>query len=88
MQIKPLTNNPYLNQNLPTKTTDSKKVDKNSSQPKDKLELSAEALKLQNAGNNDKKLEEIKNKIANKFYESDNVINKVADNILKDLKKK
>lgn len=88
MQIKPLTNNPYLNQNLPAKTSDSKKVDKNSNQPKDKLELSAEALKLQNASGNDKKLEEIKNKVANKFYESNDVVNKVADKILKELKKK
>lgn len=86
MKINPLTNNPYFSQGVPGKTPNSKENAKNSQAPHDKLELSDQALKIQNNTAEDKKINDIKNKIANNFYNSDVVINKVAENILKELK--
>lgn len=53
----------------------------------DKLEISAEAKKIQQNSPETKKLEEIKEKIKNKFYDSDDVINHVANAIMKEIKK-
>jgi|YelNatPaOPRAMG01_1025707.scaffolds.fasta_scaffold00063_89 anti-sigma28 factor (negative regulator of flagellin synthesis) len=86
MKINPLTNNPYFSQGVPGKTSDSKGNAKNSQAPQDKLELSDQAMKIQNNSSEDKKINNIKTKIANNFYNSDVVINKVADNILKELR--
>lgn len=66
----------------------SKEVKENVSQSQvDKLELSAAAKKIQKNSAETNKLEEIKEKIANKFYDNDDVINHVANAILKDIKK-
>jgi len=50
----------------------------------DKLEISDTAKELQS--NKVKDPEVIKQRIADKFYDSDEVLNKVAANILKDIK--
>jgi negative regulator of flagellin synthesis FlgM len=56
---------------------------------KDKLEISGEAKVLSNSQKEEaKKLEEITEKINSKFYDSDEVIEKVADKLLKDIKSK
>jgi anti-sigma28 factor (negative regulator of flagellin synthesis) len=52
----------------------------------DKLEISAEAKKIQKNSAETQKLEEIKEKIKGKFYDSDEVINHVADAIMKEIK--
>ncbi len=86
MQINPLTNNPYYSQGLPGKASESKGNGKNDqTNNQDKLELSPEAMKMQNLSPEDKKLNDINNKISNNFYNSEEVINKVANNILKEL---
>lgn len=51
----------------------------------DKLEISEEARVLLNKNVGAKDLEAIKQKVDNKFYNSDEVINKVADSILKEI---
>lgn len=63
------------------------KVGQESDSPrKDKLEISEEAKLLQNNPVESKKLEIIRERIANKFYDSDEVLNIVADKILQDIK--
>jgi len=52
----------------------------------DKIEISSTARELAKNEAASKKLEEIKQKINSKFYDSDEVINKVAEAILKELK--
>ncbi|MGK9477105.1 flagellar biosynthesis anti-sigma factor FlgM [Melioribacter sp. OK-6-Me] len=52
----------------------------------DKIEISSTARELAKNEAASKKLEEIKQKISSKFYDSDEVINKVAEAILKELK--
>lgn len=65
------------------------KVDKTGKkQPKDKLEISAEAKALSDSTKNDEKLKVIEERVESKFYDSDDVIQKVADKILKVLKSK
>lgn len=51
---------------------------------KDKLEISDKAKELQS--NKVKDPEVIKQRIADKFYDSDEVLNKVASKLLKDIK--
>ncbi len=51
---------------------------------KDKLEISDKAKELQS--NKVKDPEVIKQRIADKFYDSDEVLNKVASKVLKDIK--
>lgn len=51
---------------------------------KDKLEISDKAKELQS--NTVKDPEVIKQRIADKFYDSDEVLNKVASKVLKDIK--
>lgn len=56
--------------------------------PKDRIEISSEASRLKNvdpASNSVKNLDEIKQNIINKYYDSDQVIDKVADKILKEI---
>lgn len=52
----------------------------------DKLELSAAAKKLKAQGVESKKLDEVKLKVESGYYNRDEVINKVADEILKTFK--
>ena len=82
MEIKPLSNNPYLNKDV-AQLKKGKDVEENT-RAKDRLELSSEALHIKSDELDLKKLDAIKIKIANKFYDSDEVIGKVADAILKE----
>ncbi len=85
MNIKPLSNNPYFSRDISGKTSDSKEQVNVNPKIKDKLELSDEAKKIQTSAANGKNLEEIKAKVANKFYDSEKVLNTVADKIMKEL---
>lgn len=86
MNINPLSNNSnYFSRDLTGNASESKGKSEN---PKvqDKLELSEEAKKIQqNSNANGKNLESIKTKIASNFYNSPEVLSKVADKILKAL---
>ena len=85
MNINPLSNNNnYFSKDLTGSTSESKGKSEN---PKvqDKLELSEEAKKIQSSKTNGKDLNAIKAKIASNFYNSNEVLNKVADKILKAL---
>jgi anti-sigma28 factor (negative regulator of flagellin synthesis) len=86
MQIKPLSNNNYYSG---AKSTQKPKNNENNNgkSVKDKLELSKEALSIQKSNDKETKLEEIKDKIQNNFYDKNEVINKVADKILNQIKK-
>jgi len=56
---------------------------------KDKLEISGEGKVLSNSQKDEaKKLEVINERVNSKFYDSDEVIDKVADKLLKDIKAK
>jgi hypothetical protein len=81
MTIKPVNNQIMLQNKIEGKST--KKA--SSENQKDKLQISAEALKMNQDAKLSPALEEIRNKINNKFYDSDEVINKVAVQILKDI---
>ena len=86
MQIKPLSNNDYYSG---AKSTQKPKSDTNSNGKgvQDKLELSKEALSIQKSNDQETKMDEIKDKIQNNFYDKDEVVNKVADKILNQIKK-
>jgi len=58
---------------------------KESKKSTDRLEISDEARVLLHKNVEAKDLEAIKNKVDKKFYNSDEVINKVADSILKEI---
>jgi hypothetical protein len=81
MTIKPVNNQIMLQNKIEGKST--KKA--SSENQKDKLQISAEALKMNQDAKLSPALEEIRNKINSKFYDSDEVINKVAVEILKDI---
>ncbi len=57
-----------------------------SNKPKDRIEISTEAREIVKADLGSQRLEEIKQKMQNKFYDSDEVINKVAAAIIKEFK--
>ena len=86
MNIKPLSNSNYYQQNSSGKVSESKEKPGSESKIQDKLELSDEAKKIQNSNSNTKNLDEIKAKISQNFYNSDAVISKVADKILSTMK--
>jgi len=54
---------------------------------KDKIEISAKGRTMATTELSPERLEEIRNKINSNFYNSDEVLNKVADKILSDFKK-
>jgi len=79
MKINPINNKLfYTNSISKAKSVDGKKQ-------MDKIEISSEAKILQKE--NLKNLEQIKQKISSGFYNSSVVINKVADEILKEIHK-
>jgi negative regulator of flagellin synthesis FlgM len=83
VEIKGISNSQYFSKEVNKPKSDQE----NEKSPKDKLEISEEAKVLQSNPAEIKNFEAIKEKIANKFYDSDEVLNKVADKILEDLKK-
>lgn len=87
MQIKGITNNNPFTEN-PNQVRKTEVKSSSDVKDKDKIEISSAARDLAKSDMASKKLEEIKQKIANKFYDSEEVINKIADAILKELKEK
>ena len=94
MQMKPVASNVYFpresipalpGKEVPGKGKDAKEKPENKIH--DKLELSEEAKKIQKSNGGNPKLEGIKEKIRNKFYDSEDVVNNVADKILKEINK-
>ncbi|GAB4129166.1 MAG: hypothetical protein Fur0015_03010 [Ignavibacteriales bacterium] len=78
MKINPVNNKLFYTNNFNrVKSSDEKK-------PVDKIEISSEAKIMQKESL--KNLEQIKQKIASGFYNSEEVLNKVADEILKEIK--
>jgi len=85
MNIKGINNQYQYSKDV--KSNKFEKADKKSD--KDKLEISDKAKVLSNVQQEEaKKLDDVKNKINSKFYDSNEVIAKVADKIVKDLKTK
>ncbi|QQS35436.1 MAG: hypothetical protein IPM56_14460 [Ignavibacteriales bacterium] len=82
MEIKGISNNQYF-----SKEVNKPKVEQENQNPqKDKLEISREAKLLQSNSAETKDLDAIREKIDSKFYNSDEVLNKVAEKILEELK--
>ena len=87
MDIKSVSNsnNVYLPKDLPQKGKDQKEGQEIKIQ--DKLELSEEAKNIQNSsGTQQSRLEKISGRISSNFYNSNEVINKVADKIYQEIK--
>lgn len=84
MDVKGISSNNGFTQNLNQMR---KEEPKNAPSAKDSIEISAEAKGLTKTDQSSQRLEEISQKIQNKFYESDAVISKVADAILKEIQK-
>jgi hypothetical protein len=70
---------PYI-PNLDSKKKESKDIEKSG----DKLEISKEALKIKENTGELNKTDLVKSRIQSKFYDSDEVINSVAEKILKE----
>ncbi len=85
MEIKPLSNNIYFPKDLPQNGKDQKNNQDNKIQ--DKLVLSQEAQNLQKSESQESNLDEVSEKIKSKFYDSDDVVNTVADKIYKEINK-
>ena len=82
MEIKGILSSVYKNDDK-VKTTSGKAPD---ATKKDKIEISEQAKALRNTGDT-KNLTDIQKKIDSGFYNSDEVISKVADSILKEIGK-
>ena len=85
MNIKPITNSNYSYNN---KELEGKKGKESSGESKieDKIEISEQAKVMNKENLQSKKLASIKDKIESNFYNSDEVTQKVAQEIYKDLK--
>ncbi len=85
MDIKKISNSQYFTNETPKQKEKVSKSD--ASKTQDKLEISNEA-KVMNEKVEASKLDVVKQKIAQKFYDSDEVINKVSETILNEVNKK
>ncbi|MCL6494731.1 MAG: flagellar biosynthesis anti-sigma factor FlgM [Ignavibacterium sp.] len=83
MEIKGITPKPII-----VDETKNNKSVKKEIQKKDSLEISKEAKELQQKSEQVKDLSIIKERIKSGFYNTDEVLNKVADRILKELNSK
>ncbi len=83
MKINPISNLNFIQNTQKGKAAEPKEENQVS---KDKIEISSEAKIKHQEKMESEKLEAIQNKIANKFYDSDEVIGKVAEGLLKDIK--
>lgn len=83
MEIKGITPKTFI-----VDETKNNKVAKKDSPKKDSLEISKEAKELLSKNEQIKDLSVIKDRIKSGFYNSDEVLNKVAERILKDLNEK
>lgn len=85
MKINPL-NNKYLQTSGVEKTGKRKKASNSQDLERDTIHISAEAQKMNAQEINGKDLEEIKTRIEDKYYNSDEIIDSVAEAILKEVK--
>jgi hypothetical protein len=83
MNIKSINNNVQFSANV---ENSSKKDSKESPEKIDKVEISDKAKEMSKISSNDKDLEVYREKILNKFYDSNEVIKKISAQILKDIK--
>ncbi len=83
MEIKGVSNGPFfLN-----KTKNNKPEAVQQQDAKDKIEISSEARDMAKVELSADRLEEIRERINSKFYDSEEVLNKVADKVLSEIKK-
>ena len=82
MEIKGVTNGSFF-----VNQTKNQKVSDNNAKKRDTIEISTEARDLAKADLDQQKIEDIRSKIKSGFYKSDEVLNKVADKILVEIKK-
>lgn len=85
MEIRSISNDPLI-----TNMNQNKKIDSDlqpPQDPKDKIEISAEGRTMATNELSTERLEEIRNKINSNFYSSNEVLDKVADKILTEIKK-
>jgi len=82
VQIKGISNNPLFVQ--PSKNL---KAEATPNSPKDRIEISSEARDLAKLDLSSERLEEIRSKISGGFYDTDEVLAKVAEKISKDIVK-
>ena len=82
MNVKSVTGNLYITNN----PENSKKRDNEGSVEKvDKVEISEKAKELSKMNSEDKDIDTYRQKVLNKFYDSEEVIKKVSSEILKEL---
>ena len=83
MEIRGVSNNPlFVNQ-----TKNSKPEETQNQETKDKIVISSEARDMAKVDLNPARLEEIRDRINSKFYDSDEVLNKVAEKVLVEVAK-
>jgi len=83
MEIKGISNNSFLADTLKNVKTDSAAA----SEQKDKIVISPEARDLAKTDFSSNKIAEIREKVNSGFYDSDEVLQKVADKILNSIQK-
>jgi hypothetical protein len=81
MEIRGVSNNGFM-----LKQTNAYKSDPvENNEAKDKVEISTEAKKLAASELDSQRLNEIRNRINSKFYDSEDVLNKLAEKVLPEL---
>lgn len=81
MEIKGISNNPSIIGSAKANKTENSQV----TEQRDKIEISGEAKELSKSESNAQWISEIRQKIASGFYNSDEVLNKISDKILKEI---
>ncbi len=84
MDVKSVTNNLYTHNNI---ENNQKRDNKKATDKTDKLEISDKAKEMNKLNKNDASIEEYRQKIANKFYDSDELVKKISTEILKEIGK-
>ena len=85
MEIRSILNDPLITNMIQNKKTDS--VLPPPQDLKDKIEISQEGRNLATNELSSERLEQIRNNISSKFYDSNEVLSKVADKIISEVKK-
>jgi anti-sigma28 factor (negative regulator of flagellin synthesis) len=83
VEIKGISNGPLF----VTKSKNNKPEVAQNQDAKDKIEISSEARDMAKVELSSARLEEIRERINSKFYDSDEVQNKIADKVLAEIKK-
>jgi hypothetical protein len=86
VEIRSVVNDPLI-----TKMNQNKQVDSPLAPPqdptKDKIEISAEGRTMATTELSPERLEQIRNRVNSNFYNSNEVLSKVADKVLSDIQK-